>query len=439
MSHHPASSSVSRLRSIISGSIGNLVEWYDWYAYSAFALYFAPVFFPKGSATAQLLNTAAIFAVGFLMRPLGAWLLGAYADRHGRRAALLLSVQLMAGGSLLIAAAPGYARIGVLAPALLLLARLIQGISVGGEYGTSATYLSEMAGAAHRGFWSSFQYLTLMGGQLLALLVQLGLQQVLTPEQLGDWGWRVPFVIGALAAMGALYLRTHMSETAAFGQHQLKTAGKPGTQQQAPPPGQMRLLMQHPRAVLTVVGLTLGGTLAFYTFTTYAQKFLVNTAGFAKEQATLISFGVMAVALFFQPLLGALSDKVGRRPVLLMFGIGATLGTVPLLRLLATTHDAWTAAGLLIAALFVVSGYTSISAVVKAELFPTEVRALGVGLPFALTVAIFGGTAEYVALFAKARGVEEWFYWYVTACAFISLLVYWRMSETRAEGGQMFD
>ncbi|GAB3308359.1 MFS transporter [Hymenobacter humi] len=423
---------MSRLRSIVSGSIGNLVEWYDWYAYSAFALYFAPVFFPKGSPTAQLLNTAAIFAVGFLMRPLGAWLLGAYADRHGRRAALLLSVQLMAGGSLLIAATPGYARIGVLAPALLLLARLIQGISVGGEYGTSATYLSEMAGARHRGFWSSFQYLTLMGGQLLALVVQLGLQRVLSPAELGDWGWRVPFVIGAVAAMGALYLRTHMGETAAFEQHRadLATAGAEG-EGHAPTPGQMRILMQHPRAVLTVVGLTLGGTLAFYTFTTYAQKFLVNTSGFSKEMATLISFGVMAVALLFQPLLGAISDKVGRRPVLLMFGIGATLGTVPLLRLLAHTQDAGVAAGLLIAALFVVSGYTSISAVVKAELFPTEIRALGVGLPFALTVAIFGGTAEYVALLAKNEGVEEWFYWYVTACAFLSLLVYWRMGETQ--------
>lgn len=422
---------VSRLRSIVSGSIGNLVEWYDWYAYSAFALYFAPVFFPKGSPTAQLLNTAAIFAVGFLMRPLGAWLLGSYADRHGRRAALLLSVRLMAGGSLLIAAAPGYARIGVVAPALLLLARLVQGISVGGEYGTSATYLSEMAGARHRGFWSSFQYLTLMGGQLLALLVQLGLQQVLTAGQLADWGWRVPFVVGALAALGALYLRTHMGETAAFEQKRQAVSVVAEGEGKVPSPGQMRQLLQHPRAVLTVVGLTLGGTLVFYTFTTYAQKFLVNTAGFSKESATLISFGVMAVALLFQPLLGTISDRVGRRPVLLMFGIGATLGTVPLLRQLAQTHDAWTAAGLLIAALFVVSGYTSISAVVKAELFPTEIRALGVGLPFALTVAIFGGTAEYVALYAKNQGVEEWYYWYVTGCAFLSLLVYWRMGETR--------
>ncbi|GAC1375616.1 MAG: MFS transporter [Hymenobacter sp.] len=432
----PIPATLTRLRSIISGSIGNLVEWYDWYAYSTFALYFAPAFFPHGDATAKLLNTAAIFAVGFLMRPLGAWLLGAYADRRGRRAALLLSVWLMAGGSLLIAATPGYSRIGVAAPALLLLARLVQGLSVGGEYGTSATYLSEMAGAQHRGLWSSVQYLTLMGGQLLALVVQLALQQLLTPAQLAEWGWRVPFVIGAVAALGALYLRTHMDETAAFvHQHRKTTPGDADSLSGGP----VRKLLQHPRAVLTVVGLTLGGTLAFYTFTTYAQKFLVNTAGFRKEQATLISLGVLAVALVFQPLFGAISDRVGRRPVLLMFGIGATLGTVPLLRVLAHTHDAWVAAGLLSAALFVVSGYTSINAVVKAELFPTEIRALGVGLPYALTVALFGGTAEYLALFAKERGVEEWFYWYVTGCAFLSLLVYWWMGDTRDSSRMMPD
>ncbi len=421
--------SASPLRSIISGSIGNLVEWYDWYVYSAFALYFAPVFFPKASATAQLLNTAAIFAVGFLMRPLGAALLGAYADRKGRRAALLLSVQLMAGGSLLIAVAPGYERIGLGAPALLLLARLLQGISVGGEYGTSATYLSEMAGARHRGFWSSFQYLTLMGGQLLALSVQLALQQFLTPAEMTNWGWRVPFVIGAGAALGALYLRQHMRETAAFEQE--NTAAPVA---RVARPSAIKQLLAYPRETFTVVGLTLGGTLAFYTFTTYSQKFLVNTSGFSKEQATLISFGAMAVALLFQPLLGAVSDRVGRRPVLLFFGIGATLGTVPLLRLLAHASSAGAALGLLVAALFVVSAYTSINAVVKAELFPTQVRALGVGLPYALTVAIFGGTAEYIALFAKEQGREEWFYWYVTGCALLSLLVYWRMGESRELG-----
>ncbi|QIX59814.1 MFS transporter [Hymenobacter sp. BT18] len=413
----------ARLRSIVSGSIGNLVEWYDWYVYSAFALYFAPAFFPAGNQTAQLLNTAAIFAVGFLMRPLGGWLLGVYADRHGRKAALLLSVLLMCGGSLLIALTPGYAQIGVAAPVLLVLARLLQGLSVGGEYGTSATYLSEMAGARHRGFFSSFQYVTLLAGQLLALLVQLALQALLTPAELASWGWRVPFVLGAAAAVSALYLRRNMAETTDF------------VQQEATPDAKLSklaLLLRHPREILTVVGLTLGGTLAFYTFTTYAQKFLVNTAGFSKAQATLVSFGALAVALGLQPLMGAVSDRVGRRPVLLFFGVGATLGTVPLLTALGRAGSVGAAFGLLVLALCIVSGYTSINAVVKAELFPTEIRALGVGLPYALTVAVFGGTAEYAALLAKQQGVESLYYWYVTACAAISLLVYWRMPDTQA-------
>ncbi|AII53780.1 hypothetical protein N008_17585 [Hymenobacter sp. APR13] len=419
-------SMASRIRSIFSGSVGNLVEWYDWYVYSAFALYFAPSFFPEGSQTAQLLNTAAIFAVGFLMRPLGGWLLGLYADRAGRKAALMASVLLMCGGSLLIALTPTYAQIGVAAPVLLVLARLLQGLSVGGEYGTSATYLSEMADQRNRGFFSSFQYVTLIAGQLLALLVQLGLQQVLSAAELQAWGWRVPFGIGAAAAVVALYLRRTMEETDAFThQTPAESAGA------APPPGKLQLLLRYPREVLMVVGLTLGGTVVFYTFTTYTQKFLVNTASFSKGQATLVSFGALGVAMLLQPLLGALSDRVGRRPVLLFFGVGATLGTVPLMTALGAAASLGAAFGLLVLALAVVSGYTSINAVVKAELFPTEIRALGVGLPYALTVAIFGGTAEYVALLAKSQGVESWFYWYVTACAAISLVVYLRMPDTR--------
>lgn len=194
-----------RLRSILGGAAGNLVEWYDWYAYAAFSLYFAEVFFPGGDRTSQLLKTAAIFAVGFLMRPLGGWLLGRYADRHGRKRALMLSVLMMCAGSLLIAVTPGHDRIGVAAPVLLVLARLLQGLSVGGEYGASATYLSEVASSRHRGFWSSFQYVTLVMGHLLALAVLILLQRVfLDDAQLQAWGWRIPFAIGALAALVTL-------------------------------------------------------------------------------------------------------------------------------------------------------------------------------------------------------------------------------------------
>ncbi len=422
----PAASALSpaaRLRSIVSGSVGNLIEWYDWYAYAAFALYFAPAFFPEGDLTAQLLSTAAVFAVGFLVRPLGGWLLGAYADRHGRKAALVLSVLMMCGGSLLIAITPGYASIGVAAPALLVAARLLQGLSVGGEYGTSATYMSEVATREWRGFWSSWLYVTNICGQLLALLVLIVLQRwLLTTEQLHAWGWRIPFVIGALGALGALWLRRTMVETESFARHAAS-----GDRRR----GRLRELLRHPRELATVAGLTMGGTLAFYTFTVYMQKFLVNTVGFAKDMATLVSAASLVGFMLLQPVVGALSDRIGRRPILVAFGVAGTLGTVPLMSRLESAQGPWEALALILLALTVVSGYSSINAVVKAELFPVEVRALGVGLPYAITVSLFGGTAEYVALWFKQAGNEAGFYWYVTACIACSLLVYVSMPDTR--------
>jgi MHS family alpha-ketoglutarate permease-like MFS transporter len=413
--------SLQRLKAIIGGSIGNLVEWYDWYAYSAFALYFSGSFFPTDNATAQLLNTAGVFALGFLMRPIGGWLFGRIADRMGRKKAMTGSVLLMSFGSLLIAGTPTYATIGIMAPVILLLARLLQGLSVGGEYGVSATYLSEMATRNRRGFYSSFQYVTLIGGQLIALGIQLVLQKLLLTEaQLHAWGWRIPFVLGAILSVIALYLRSTLHETPSFE-----------GQQQTKPKGTLRELAKHPRAILTVVGLTLGGTLAFYTYTTYMQKFLVNTVHLSKEQSTMLSFISLLLFALIQPLLGALSDRIGRKPLLTGFGVLGVLCTVPLLTALSHTTSLAVAFLLLMAALFIVSGYTSINAVVKAELFPAEVRALGVGLPYALTVAIFGGSAEYIALWLKKIGHESYFYWYITGCIAISLLVYLFMKDTK--------
>ncbi|MFF5209308.1 MFS transporter [Streptosporangium sp. NPDC000396] len=408
---------------ILRGSVGNLIEWYDWYTYAAFAIYFAPVFFPKGDSTAQLLNTAAIFAVGFLMRPLGGWLLGRYADRYGRRNGLTLSVLMMAAGSLIITVAPGHASVGILAPVLLVAARLLQGLSVGGEYSTSATYLSEVATPGKRGFYSSFQYVTLVAGQLVALTIQIILQQVLTAEQLQDWGWRIAFGIGTLGALAVMWLRRGMEESESFtNQNQ---AGEP-TQGQ----GTLRTLMKYPKEVFTVVGLTLGGTVAFYTYTTYMQKFMVNTAGIEKETVSWINFLALLVFICLQPIAGALSDRIGRRALLMFFGVGGTLLTVPILTFLSGTKSPVGAFFLMLAALFFVTGYTSINAVVKAEMFPTHVRALGVGLPYAVTVALFGGTAEYVALWFKQAGNESLFFWYVAGCVLISLIVYVRMWET---------
>src|ERR1700757_769050 len=206
-----------RIKAIFIGSIGNLVEWYDFYAYTAFALYFAPAFFPQSDPVVQQLNAAVLFAATFLMRPLGGWLFGYIADRHGRRLSLTLSVVCMCFGSLIIAVTPTYASIGLAAPAILAVARVIEGLSLGGEYGASATYLSEVADPKHRGFYSSFQYVTLIGGQLTAIIVLLLLQKVfLTPQELQQWGWRIPFVIGAMLAIFAAVMRRNLQETDAF-------------------------------------------------------------------------------------------------------------------------------------------------------------------------------------------------------------------------------
>jgi MHS family alpha-ketoglutarate permease-like MFS transporter len=409
-----------RLRSIFGGSIGNLIEWYDFYVYNFFALYFAKSFFPNAGPTVQLLNTFGIYALGFLIRPVGGWVLGVYADRSGRKAALTLSVTLMCAGSFLIAISPTYATLGVGAPVLLLVARLIQGISLGGEYGTSATYLSEIAVSKHRGFYSSFQYVTLIGGQVFGSVTLLAMQQAYTGAELEAWGWRIPFAIGALLSLFGLYLRRNLEETDAFKKVAATQRGNP-----------LRELMKHPKEILLVFGLTMGGTTAFYTYTTYMPTFLVNTVKLSRDQATQISFITLVIYAALQPVFGAVSDVIGRRPVLMWFGILGTLGTVPMLTTLGATHSYLAALGLIMAALLVVSGYTSINAVVKAELFPAGVRALGVGLPYAVAASLFGGTAPYIALWFKSSGNESGFYWYVSVLIFLSLLVYTFMGDTK--------
>jgi MHS family alpha-ketoglutarate permease-like MFS transporter len=411
-----------RLKAIFIGSIGNLVEWYDFYAYTAFALYFANSFFPGNDPVVQQLNAAVLFAIGFVMRPIGGWLFGHLADHHGRRKALMISVLLMCFGSLVIAVTPTYASIGTAAPVLLGLARIIQGLSLGGEYGASATYLTEVAEGKHRGFYVSFHYVTLIGGQLCAILVLLVLQQVfLTPEQMRAWGWRIPFVIGAALALIALMMRRGLHETDAF--MEAKTAARRESS--------IRGLLKYPRQVLIVIGLTAGGTTAFYTYTTYMQKFLKLSVGLSDNQTTLVSAGTLIFALCLQPIYGALSDKIGRKPLLIWFGLMGTLFTVPLLHTLQTTRSALGAFLLIAAAWIIVAGYTSINAVVKAELFPTIVRATGVGLPFAITTSIFGGPAESIALWFKSIGHEIWFSYYLTCVIAVSFLVAAMMRDTK--------
>lgn len=400
-----------RVWAIIGASSGNLVEWFDFYVYSFCSLYFAHIFFPAGNTTTQLLQTAGVFAAGFLMRPIGGWLFGRIADRRGRKTSMLISVCMMCLGSLVIACLPGYDAIGTWAPALLLIARLFQGLSVGGEYGTSATYMSEVAVEGRKGFYASFQYVTLIGGQLLALLVVVILQQILDDAELRAWGWRIPFAIGAALAIVALWLRRQLDETSQQEVRTLKEAGS------------MKGLWRNRKAFLMVLGFTAGGSLAFYTFTTYMQKYLVNTAGMHANVASIIMTVALFVFMLIQPIIGALSDKIGRRTSMLLFGGLSTVCTVPILSALHSVTSPYAAFALVMLALVIVSFYTSISGILKAEMFPAQVRALGVGLSYAVANALFGGSAEYVALSLKSFGVETAFFWYVTALGALAFMV----------------
>ena len=412
-----------RIVAIVGASSGNLVEWYDFYAYAFTSIYFAAAFFPSGDTTSQLLATAGIFAVGFFMRPLGGWLFGWIADTHGRRISMIISVLMMCTGSLMIALMPTHATIGTAAPVLLLLARLTQGLSVGGEYGTAATYMSEVASKGNRGFYSSFQYVTLIGGQLLALLVLAVLQALLTTDELKAWGWRIPFVIGALAAVVAMYLRRSLAETASEETMHNKEAGSV-----------VGLVRRHPRAVLIVLAFTMGGSLYFYTFTTYMQKYLVNTAHMAATTVTFVMTTALIVFMLLQPAFGALSDWIGRKSNMILFSGLGMLTAVPLLILIGRVSSPYTALILVLLTLMIASFYTSISGVVKAELFPPEVRALGVGLTYAIANAMFGGTAEYVALWLKSAGHEQWFFWYVAGMVAIAFAASLIMPDTRKYG-----
>lgn len=414
--------STQRILAIVGASSGNLVEWFDFYIYAFSALYFSAAFFPKDNPTVQLLQTAGIFAAGFLMRPVGGWLFGRIADRWGRRNSMMISVLMMCFGSLMIAVMPTHAQIGTLAPALLLLARLFQGLSVGGEYGTSATYMSEVAEPGRRGFFASFQYVTLIGGQLAAVLVMVVLQALLSEAELKAWGWRIPFVIGAASALISLYLRRSLAETTTASERQSEGAGR------------MSTLLKHKRAFVTVLGFTAGGSLIFYAFTTYMQKYLVNTAGMSKPTASAVMTVALLVYMAMQPLFGALSDRIGRRTSMLWFGGLATICTAPIMFALAGVKSPVLAGLLIIAALAIVSLYTSISGLIKAEMFPVEVRALGVGLSYAVANAIFGGSAEYVALWFKQAGVEQNFYWYVSGMCALAFVVAWKMPDPGKSG-----
>ncbi|MFF3333185.1 MFS transporter [Streptomyces sp. NPDC002888] len=416
---HPAHTPTKRpVRQLLAASVGNAVEWYDWYAYTFLATYIAAAVFPEGAdnSLVPLLSTFAVFAVGFFMRPVGGLLMGAIADRHGRRAALTVTILLMGGSSLLVGLTPTYAAVGVAAPVVLVLARLLQGLSVGGEFAASTTFLVESAGPGRRGLFSSFQYVSTTAGQLVASGIATLLVDTLSEGQMNGWGWRVPFILGAVLSLVGFWIRQGAQET------------RSEEQREGPRPALLEALRRHPRESLLICGITAGGTIAYYTWTSYLPTYAELNAGMAKSDALLA--GTISLAFFglLQPIGGLLSDRFGRRPLLLFFGLGFALLSVPLLHALTDSF----AVLLLVqcGGMVLLTGFTSISAAVNAEIFPPRVRAAGIGFPYSLTVALFGGTAPYVGTLFKETGHSGLFPWYVAVLCLLSSLVYLRLPET---------
>lgn len=409
---------VSAVRQLTAASVGNAVEWYDWYTYTFLATYIAAQIFPKSAdnSLVPLLSTFAVFAVGFFMRPVGGLLMGAVADRRGRRAALTVTILLMGGSSLLMGLTPTYAAAGILGPVVLVLARLLQGLSVGGEFAASTTFLVESAGPGRRGLFSSFQYVSTTIGQLVASGVAALLVANLAPTTMDSWGWRVPFVLGALLSLVGFWIRRGAEET------------RSEEQAKAPRPGLFEALRRHPRESLLICGITAGGTLAYYTWTSYLPTYAELNAGVEKADALLA--GTLSLLFFavLQPVAGIASDRFGRKPLLLMFGIGFAALSVPLLR---TLDDSFVTLLLVqCAGMVLLSGFTAISAAVNAETFPARVRAAGIGFPYSLTVALFGGTAPYIGTLFKDLGQAGLFPVYVAVLCLVSSAVYLRLPET---------
>ncbi|PAF50686.1 MFS transporter [Helicobacter sp. 13S00477-4] len=399
-----------KITSMIAASSGNLVEWYDFYIYAFTAHYFAHQFSNSNNPTIELISAFGVFALGFLMRPIGSWLFGSLADKIGRKKSMVYSIILMAFGSFLIAILPTKNTVGDAAIIFLLIARLIQGLSVGGEYGIAATYLSELGSKGNRGFYSSFQYVTLIGGQLLAVFSSVIIEIFYTQEELGDYAWRILFVIGGILALLSLFARKNMHDSTQ-NLNQYKNRGS------------LKELFKYKKSFMMVLGFTAAGSLCFYTFTTYTKTFMINTAGFSSQTSNYIMLAALFCYMILQPIFGAFGDKIGRKNSLIIFSIFGIIFTYPILNMLAHTQNPSIAFGIITFSLLILSFYTSVAGIIKAELFPIQVRALGTGLSYAIANTVFGGTAPYFALQFKNYGFENMFFVYIIIMLIICLVV----------------
>lgn len=389
-----------RISSVIAASSGNLVEWFDFYIYGFAAIYFAHNFSNAQSPIVQQIAVFGVFAAGFLMLPIGSIIFGQIADKIGRKSSMVVSIVFMALGSFTIAFLPDKNTIGDWAIIFLLCARLIQGLAVGGEYGIAAAYLSEVAPKGKRGLYSSFQYFTLIGGQLLAVASISLLFIFIDKAQMQDFGWRILFFSGGVLALLSLLVRTFMSDDSAV---ELKKYDDRGS---------FKTLLKSYKSVLLVLGITAGCSPAYYTITVYSKVFMINN-GIDATVANNILLGALGLLFVIVPFMGYISDKIGLKACLLIFCVFALFGTYPCFMLIKAHNEPLVLFAIVGFMCFMLGFYSAVAGIFKTTLFPPQVRALGTGLSYTIAAAAFGGSANYVALQFKDKGLENGFFVYI--------------------------
>jgi MFS transporter, MHS family, alpha-ketoglutarate permease len=408
-------------KAIFAATLGTVVEWTDWLIYAIFSSVLADQFFPVNDAATNLLLILAIFAVGFAIRPIGGAVLGAFGDRYGRKRGLTLSISLMACASFVIGICPTYASIGALAPAILVIARLVQGFSAGGEFGSASTFLIESAPNNRRAFAGSWQHFAVNAGVLVAVSLGFVLTFLADDEGMKIWGWRAGFIVAGTMGLVTLWIRSNVSETEIFKNH-------------VPRPDQRdnafrSLLCQHRGAAIRVVGIAMTGNLLNYLWLVHYPTYVHATTDMSLRSALSASMIAITVSLFAIPFVGMIADRIGRKPVLLAFGLGSMAFAWPSLALVE--NDFARILLLQTTAMVLLSGFAATCAAVMAEQFPVEVRATGVGFPYAVSVTLFGGTAPYIVTALGSWGYGSYTWIYVAAVCAVGAIVYARIPETK--------